>query len=58
MLKLGAFLLLLVVIFVFGQLWFHLVESLLERIKRKFFRPNQQMTWHPLPPEQEEKKDP
>ncbi|MEI3304663.1 MAG: hypothetical protein V8R40_00760 [Dysosmobacter sp.] len=29
----GAFLLVLIVVFVIGNLWFHFVESLLERIK-------------------------
>ena len=50
---LGAFLLALVVIFIVGNLWFHFVEAILDRI-RKFFRGHQEPpAWHPFPPEDE-----
>ena len=34
--EMGAFLLFLVVIFVFGNLWFHFVETILRWIKKLF----------------------
>lgn len=51
---LGAFALLLVVVFLFGQLWFHLVEAILSRIKRLFSRRREPPAWHPLPPEEDQ----
>lgn len=51
---LGAFALVLVVVFLFGQLWFHLVETILSRIKRLFFRRREPPAWHPLPPEEDQ----
>lgn len=50
---LGAFALVLVVVFLFGQLWFHLVEAILSRIKRLFSRRSEPPAWHPLPPEED-----
>ena len=51
---LGAFLLALVVIFIVGNLWFHFVEAILDRI-RKFLRGHQEPpAWHPFPPVDEE----
>ena len=54
---LGAVLLVLVVVFVLGNLWFHLVESLLCGMKRLLLRDQEPQAWHPLPPEPEEKND-
>lgn len=53
----GAFLLGLVVVFVLGNLWFHLVESLLDRVKGLFNRRKAPPAWHFLPSEQEELHD-
>ena len=51
---LGAFLLALVVIFIVGNLWFHFVEAILDRI-RKLFRGRQEPpAWHLFPPVDEE----
>lgn len=55
--ELGAILLVLVAVLVVGNLWFHFVESLLNRVKRLFTRHKEPPAWHPLPPEQEEKRD-
>lgn len=55
--EIGAFLLVLVIVFVLGQIWFHLVESVLERIRRRFFRSKEPPDWHPLPEDNDEKKD-
>ena len=49
----GAFLLALVVIFIFGNLWFHLVEALLGWVKRRFARRGEPPAWHTLPPEEQ-----
>ena len=53
----GAFLVVLVAVFVFGRLRFYLVESLLGLIRRLFTRHKDPPAWHPLPPEQEEPHD-
>lgn len=55
--EIGALLLALVVIWMLGHLWFHLVERLLGRIKGLFSRRSDPPAWHPLPPEQEDKTD-
>lgn len=52
--EIGVILLVLVVVFVLGQLWFHLVESVLNRIKGIFSRHKEPPAWHPLPKEQED----
>ena len=52
--EIGAILLFLVVVLVFGNLWFHLVESVLGRIKRLLIRRSTPPAWHPLPTEQED----
>lgn len=54
----GAFLVVLLLVFVVGNLWFHLVEGVLERIKGLFRGRKEPQAWHPLPPEQEEDSDP
>lgn len=53
----GAFLVVLVAVFVFGRLWFHLVESLLRLVRRLFTRHKDPPAWHPLSPEQKETHD-
>ena len=51
--ELGALLLLLVVVFALGNLWFHMVEGVLSRIKGLFLRRKEPPAWHPLPTEEE-----
>ena len=51
---LGAFALVLVAVFLFGQLWFRLVEAVLDRIRRLFPRRGEPPAWHPLPPEEDQ----
>lgn len=53
----GAFLLVLMVVFVIGNLWFHFVESLLERIKRLLTSRRDPPAWHPLPTDEEKSCD-
>lgn len=52
----GAFLVVLLLVFVVGNLWFHLVEGVLERIKGLFRGRKEPPAWHPLPPKQEDDK--
>ena len=51
----GAILLLLVIVLIVGNLWFHFVEAILSRIKKLFARRGDPPAWHPLPPEEDEK---
>lgn len=53
---LGAFLLVLVLVFLVGRLWFHLVEFLLDQIKRLLSGKREPHAWHPLPEEPEEQE--
>lgn len=55
--EMGAVLLALVVIFVVGQLWFHLVEGVLKRIKSLFTSRKDPPAWHPLQQENEDTSD-
>ena len=52
----GACLLVLVVIFVAGRLWFALVETVKDALARRLF-PRKEEPWHPLPPEEKEPRD-
>lgn len=52
----GAFLVVLLVVFVVGNLWFHFVEGVLKGIKGLFWSRREPPAWHPLPPEQEDDK--
>ena len=55
--ELGAILLVLTAVVIVGNLWFHTVESLLDRLKGLFSRRKDPPAWHPLEPEQEEQDD-
>lgn len=44
--EIGSIILLLCVIFVVGQLWFHFVEGILA--KAKGLLPQKEIPWHPL----------
>ena len=46
--EIGVFLLVLVFIVIFGNIWFNFVESILGRIKRIFTR-GKEPAWHPFP---------
>jgi hypothetical protein len=47
--EMGAFLLFLAVIFVFGNLWFHFVETILRWIKKLFMGHKNPPMWHRFP---------
>ena len=51
--EIGAFLLVLVAVFILGNLWFHLVEAILGRIKKRLVR-RSPPTWHTFPTEWED----
>lgn len=55
--EIGACLLILVAAVAAGNLWFHFVDGILERVKRLFTRHKAPPAWHPLPPEQEDEGD-
>lgn len=55
--EISAFLLLLVIIFVFGNLWFHFIETMLERLKKQFSHHKEPPAWHPLPQDEDNTKD-
>ena len=55
--EIGAFLLALVIIFLVGNLWFRLVEALLDRIRSRLTRHKEPPAWHPLP-QDETDRDP
>ena len=55
--EIGAFLVVLAAVFLLGNIWFHMVESVLRRVKGLFRRRKDPPAWHPLPPEQEENDD-
>ena len=50
--EIGAILLFLVVVFILGNLWFHL-----KRIKRLFTRHKEPPVWHTLPTDEEDIKN-
>lgn len=55
--QIGAFLLVLLVVFTVGNIWYHLVEAILGRIRSLFTRHREPPAWHPLPPEKEDAPD-
>ena len=55
--EIGAILLFLLVVFIFGNLWFHFIEAILRRIKKLFTRRQKPPAWHTLPPDEEDKND-
>ena len=52
--EIGAFLLLLVAVFLFGNLWFHLIETILKRIRKRLTRHKKPPAWHTLPSDKED----
>ncbi|WP_195985575.1 hypothetical protein [Clostridium sp. D33t1_170424_F3] len=50
--EIGAVLAVLIVVFIAGKVWFHLVEGVLGGIKR-LFQKRKPEVWHALPPEKD-----
>ena len=44
----------LAVVFIVGNCWFHIVEAVLRRIKRIFMRDSDGQVWHTLPKDWED----
>lgn len=54
--EMGAFLLFLLVVCIFGNLWFHCIETIIRRIKKLFTRRQKPPAWHTLPTNEEDRK--
>lgn len=52
--EIGAFLLVLVIVFICGELWLRFIEALLQQTKKLFTRHQKSSAWHPLPPDKED----
>ena len=50
---LGAWVLVLLAVFLTGRLWFRFVESILDRIRALLTRHREPPAWHPLPQEED-----
>ena len=53
--EVGAILILMIIVVAVGNLWFHFVESILNKIRNLIFPHREPPAWHPLPPEEDEK---
>jgi len=49
--QIGAVLIALVIVFIVGHLWFHIVEGVLGGLKRLSSRKKEPPAWPPLPPD-------
>lgn len=54
--EIGVWVLILTVIFIFGQVWFHLVEGLLSKIKSLLNRNKEPQGWHTFEETGDDKK--
>lgn len=54
--KIGAVLLFMVILFIFGNIWFNIVESILNKIKRMFIKNEKTINWHNFPDDEKNKK--
>lgn len=52
--QIGAVLIALVIVFIVGHLWFHIVEGVLGGLKRLFSRKKEPPARHTLPPDQDD----
>lgn len=55
--QIGAILLVLTVLVVFGNIWFNIVEVVLNKFKSLFVSNNNAQTWHEFPENTEKRKD-
>lgn len=55
--EIGVILLVLMAVVILGNVWFHLVEWVLGRIRGLLSRKKDPTAWHPLPPEREDQED-
>ncbi len=54
--EIGAILLFLLVVFIFGNLWFHFMETIFRWLKKLLTRRQKPPAWHTLPTDEEERK--
>lgn len=55
--EIGMILPVLLVIVIFGNLWFHFVESILDGIRRIFSKGKKEPAWYPLENSRDEKAE-
>lgn len=55
--EIGAFLLFLAAVLIFGNLWFHFIEIILSRLKKIVTRRKEPPAWHTLPQDEEDGKN-
>lgn len=55
--EIGMWFLILVVIFIFGQVWFHLIEGLLAKLKSLLNRHKEPLVWHAFEETDREKSE-
>ena len=55
--EIGAFLLFLAAVLIFGNLWFHFIETILSRLKKIVTRRKEPSAWHTLPQDEEDGKN-
>ncbi len=55
--NIGLILLVLIIIVIVGNIWFNIVESVINKIKGLFNLNKGSKKWYPLPEENKEKKD-
>lgn len=51
--EIGAVLVVLVIVFVVGNSWFHFVEAVWGQLKKWLSKNKKPTVWHTLPPEQQ-----
>lgn len=54
--EIGILLLLLVMILIFGNLWFHFIEGIRNKINKLLPHRRETTAWHPLPAEEQQKE--
>lgn len=55
--EIRAILLLLVVVVIFSNLWFHFIETILRQTKKLFTRHQKTPAWHTLTTDEEDRKN-
>lgn len=54
--EIGAILLFLLAVLIFGNLWFHFIETIWKQIKKLLTRRQKPSAWHTFPLDEEDKK--
>ena len=56
LIEIGAILLFLLVLVIFGNIWFNIVESVLDKFKSMFMSNNNAQKWHKFPDNKDKEK--